>query len=218
MRDTVVIGLGGRPPRPQPPAQPLLRTTFGYLLRRARQEQNRTLADVARAARVSLPYLSELERGRKEASSEILAAVCGALRLELSDLLAEAGRSLAADRARRALIEESARRRRERAGERPARVGEPADGTAAVGGSDQPASFPAPRPRTPRWSSRWTRSAAAVSPARDTVRVTPTPGWPPDDRPGPARPVGPVGADRVRQSGAAPVRRSAARPERPSAW
>ena len=88
MRDTVVIGPGGRrprpepQPRPQPPAQPLLRTTLGYLLRRARWEQNRTLADVARAARVSLPYLSELERGRKEASSEILAAVCGALRIE----------------------------------------------------------------------------------------------------------------------------------------
>jgi transcriptional regulator with XRE-family HTH domain len=147
MRDTVVIGPGGRPPRPQPPAQPLLRTTLGYLLRRARREQNRTLADVARAARVSLPYLSELERGRKEASSEILAAVCGALRLELSDLLAEAGRSLAADRARRALIEERARRRRERAGERPARVGEPADGTAAVGGGiDRSRGFPGTAP------------------------------------------------------------------------
>ena len=146
-RDTVVIGPGGRrPPRPQPPAQPLLRTTLGYLLRRARREQNRTLADVARAARVSLPYLSELERGRKEASSEILAAVCGALRLELSDLLAEAGRSLAADRARRALIEERARRRRERAGERPARIGEPADGTAAVGGSGRSRGFPGPAP------------------------------------------------------------------------
>ncbi len=144
MHDTVVIGPGGR--RPQPPAQPLLRTTLGYLLRRARREQNRTLADVARAARVSLPYLSELERGRKEASSEILAAVCGALRLELSDLLAEAGRSLAADRARRALIEERARRRRERAGERPARVGDPADGTAAVGGRDRSRGFPGTAP------------------------------------------------------------------------
>ena len=82
MRDTVVIGPGGR--QPQPPAQPLLRTTLGHLLRRARREQSRTLADVARAARVSLPYLSELERGRKEASSQIRAAVCGALRLELS--------------------------------------------------------------------------------------------------------------------------------------
>jgi transcriptional regulator with XRE-family HTH domain len=71
---------------------------LGRVLRRARLEQGRTLADVAAAAKVSLPYLSELERGRKEASSEILAAICDALRIELSDLLAEAGRVLAAER------------------------------------------------------------------------------------------------------------------------
>jgi transcriptional regulator with XRE-family HTH domain len=59
---------------------------LGDVLRRNRLEQGRTLSDVARAARVSMPYLSELERGRKEASSEILAAVCDALRIELSDL------------------------------------------------------------------------------------------------------------------------------------
>ena len=51
--------------------------------------QRRTLADVAREARVSTQYLSELERGRKEASSEVLAALCRALRLDLTDLLAE---------------------------------------------------------------------------------------------------------------------------------
>jgi transcriptional regulator with XRE-family HTH domain len=115
MRDSVLIGPGGHPMRPKP----LLRTTLGQILRRARREQGRTLADVARAARVSMPYLSELERGRKEASSEVLAAVCEALRIELSDLLAEAGRHLADERARRALIEERARRRRERTGELP---------------------------------------------------------------------------------------------------
>ncbi|MGO9779201.1 MAG: helix-turn-helix domain-containing protein [Streptosporangiaceae bacterium] len=146
MRDTVVTGRDGPRLRPQPPARPLLRTTLGHLLRRARRQQNRTLADVARAARVSLPYLSELERGRKEASSEILAAVCGALRIELSDLLAEAGRSLAADRARRALIEERARRRAERAGQRAARLGEPAGETAAMGGSGQSGGLPGPAP------------------------------------------------------------------------
>jgi len=112
MRDPVLIGPGGHPMRPRP----LLRTTLGQILRGARREQGRTLADVARAARVSMPYLSELERGRKEASSEVLAAVCEALRIELSDLLAEAGRHLADERARRALVEERARRRRERAG------------------------------------------------------------------------------------------------------
>lgn len=74
---------------------PLLRTTLGDVLRRIRLAQGRTLADVARAAKVSLPYLSELERGRKEASSEILAAICAALRVELADLLAETGRQLA---------------------------------------------------------------------------------------------------------------------------
>ena len=74
--------------------QPLLRTTFGDVLRRIRLEQGRTLADVARAARVSMPYLSELERGRKEASSEILAAICAALGIDLSDLLAEARQDL----------------------------------------------------------------------------------------------------------------------------
>ena len=77
---------------------PLLRTMVGDVLRRIRLEQRRTLADVARAARVSMPYLSELERGRKEASSEVLAAICAALRLDLSDLLAEVGRDLADQR------------------------------------------------------------------------------------------------------------------------
>jgi len=120
MRNSVLVGPGGRQARPKP----LLRTTLGQILRRARREQGRTLADVARAARVSMPYLSELERGRKEASSEVLAAVCDALRIELSDLLAEAGRRLADERARRALIEERARRRKERAGELPPDVTE----------------------------------------------------------------------------------------------
>jgi transcriptional regulator with XRE-family HTH domain len=71
---------------------PLLRTTLGDVLRRTRREQRRTLADVARAAKVSMPYLSEVERGRKEASSEVLGAICEALGIELSDLLTEAGR------------------------------------------------------------------------------------------------------------------------------
>ena len=82
-------------------ARPLLRTTLGDVLRRTRRAQGRTLADVARAARVSMPYLSELERGRKEASSEVLAAICDALGLELAELLAEIGRDLAGRRHRR---------------------------------------------------------------------------------------------------------------------
>lgn len=51
-----------------------------------------------------MPYLSELERGRKEASSEVLAAVCEALRLELSEVLTEVGRSLAQERAQQASV------------------------------------------------------------------------------------------------------------------
>jgi transcriptional regulator with XRE-family HTH domain len=100
MSGPAVIGPGERGPRPRP----LLRTTLGEILRRTRLEQRRTLADVARAARVSMPYLSELERGRKEASSEVLAAVCDALRIELSDLLAVAGRDLVGHRARRGQV------------------------------------------------------------------------------------------------------------------
>ena len=95
-----MIGPGEREQRPRP----LLRTKVGEVLRRTRLEQGRTLADVSRAARVSMPYLSELERGRKEASSEVLAAICDALRIDLSDLLVTVGRDLVDDRARRATV------------------------------------------------------------------------------------------------------------------
>ena len=86
-------------PRPRQRPRPLLRTMIGEVLRRTRRAQGRTLADVSRAARVSVPYLSELERGRKEASSEVLAAICDALRIDLSELLAGVGRELAGERA-----------------------------------------------------------------------------------------------------------------------
>jgi len=82
--------------------RPLLRHMVGHVLRRTRLEQGRTLSDVARTARVSMPYLSELERGRKEASSEVLAAICDALRIDLSDLLAQVGSDLAGDPTRTA--------------------------------------------------------------------------------------------------------------------
>jgi transcriptional regulator with XRE-family HTH domain len=67
----------------------LLRTQLGNTLRGHRLRQRRTLRDVSGAARVSLGYLSEVERGQKEASSELLASICDALDLELADLLAE---------------------------------------------------------------------------------------------------------------------------------
>lgn len=65
----------------------LLREAIGERLRRTRTSQQRTLREVSREARVSLGYLSEVERGRKEASSELLASICGALELPLDELL-----------------------------------------------------------------------------------------------------------------------------------
>ena len=72
----------------------LLRNALGETLRNARNRQNRTLRDVSTAANVSLGYLSEVERGRKEASSELLASICDALDLELPDLLDSVSRSM----------------------------------------------------------------------------------------------------------------------------
>jgi transcriptional regulator with XRE-family HTH domain len=97
MRDLLAFGQSQRQHRPSP----LLRTIVGGVLRRTRLSQCRTLADVAASARISMQYLSELERGRKEASSEILAALCTALGLDLSDLLAAVGHDLLDQRRRR---------------------------------------------------------------------------------------------------------------------
>ena len=79
----------------------LLRTQLGNTLRGHRLRQRRTLRDVSGAARVSLGYLSEVERGQKEASSELLASICDALDLELADLLAEVSLELRGRRRRR---------------------------------------------------------------------------------------------------------------------
>ena len=68
----------------------LLRQLLGDVLRRLRIRQGRTLREVSASARVSLGYLSEVERGRKEASSEVLAAAAHALGLGLGDLLSRA--------------------------------------------------------------------------------------------------------------------------------
>lgn len=80
----------------------LLREVIGDVLRRARVEQGRTLREVSDSARVSLGYLSEVERGRKEASSELLSAICGALDVPLSRVLSEAGDDLAIEESRAA--------------------------------------------------------------------------------------------------------------------
>ena len=73
----------------------LLRHLLGDVLRRLRQRQGRTLREVSASARVSLGYLSEVERGQKEASSELLAAICGALNTPLSHVLGEVSDSFA---------------------------------------------------------------------------------------------------------------------------
>src|SRR3984885_3558547 len=67
----------------------LLRHLLGDVLRRLRQRQGRTLREVSASARVSLGYLSEVERGQKEASSELLSAICTALDTPLSHVLRE---------------------------------------------------------------------------------------------------------------------------------
>lgn len=71
----------------------MLREVIGAELRRIRLLQGRTLRDVSSTASVSLGYLSEVERGEKEASSEMLLAICGALGISLSSMLS----SVAAD-------------------------------------------------------------------------------------------------------------------------
>ena len=73
-----------------------MREAIGSSLRRVRTARRRTLRDVSRRARVSLGYLSEVERGRKEASSELLAAICEALDVALPELLGDAAEALAA--------------------------------------------------------------------------------------------------------------------------
>jgi len=109
----------------------LLRRVIGDALRARRQSQHRTLREVSTAANVSLGYLSEIERGQKEASSELLAAICDALGAQLSELLREVSTSVAA-----------AERVNAPAGGRAPATPEPsapADGRAAV-----PAAAPAP--------------------------------------------------------------------------
>jgi len=72
----------------------LLRRVIGDALRARRQSQHRTLREVSTAANVSLGYLSEIERGQKEASSELLAAICDALGAQLSELLREVSQTV----------------------------------------------------------------------------------------------------------------------------
>lgn len=110
----------------------LLRRVLGDTLRGRRLRQRRTLREVSGAARVSLGYLSEVERGQKEASSELLASICDALDVKLSDLLSEVSETM---------------RRSERAAEvtrMPARVTIPAPARRPVPAGVGRGSAPAP--------------------------------------------------------------------------
>lgn len=73
----------------------VLRRLLGDVLRRQRQRQGRTLREVSSTARVSLGYLSEVERGQKEASSELLGSICMALDVPLSSVLREVSEEMA---------------------------------------------------------------------------------------------------------------------------
>lgn len=83
-----------RPPRATRGIEPLWREATGRVLRRHRHEREERLADVAERAGVSTQYLSEIERGQKDASSEVLAAVAGGLGLTLLDLTTEVASDL----------------------------------------------------------------------------------------------------------------------------
>ena len=97
----------------------LFRRVLGDVLRRERMLQGLTLREVSATARVSLGYISEIERGQKEASSELLSSLCGALDTPLSDVLREVSDAVAVEEARLAigttpLARRPAQRRRRR--------------------------------------------------------------------------------------------------------
>ena len=77
----------------------LFRRLLGEVLRSQRMRQGRTLRQVSADARVSLGYISEIERGHKEASSELLASICSALDVPLSEILSEVSDAVALEEA-----------------------------------------------------------------------------------------------------------------------
>ncbi|GAA2178113.1 hypothetical protein GCM10009784_31340 [Arthrobacter parietis] len=90
------VGLAEDPQRkPKERKMVVLRHEIGDVLRDVRQRQGRTLREVSHSARVSLGYLSEVERGQKEASSELLSSICSALDVPLSMMLREVSDRLA---------------------------------------------------------------------------------------------------------------------------
>ncbi len=81
-----VVPLHRPEPRPQPAPEKLWRQALGEQLRAERNERGERIADIAERAGVSPQYLSELERGRKDPSSEMLSALAGALDLSTREL------------------------------------------------------------------------------------------------------------------------------------
>ena len=77
----------------------LFRRLLGDVLRGARMQRGMTLRELSAEARVSLGYISEIERGQKEASSELLASLCSALDIPLSDVLREVSDAVAVEEA-----------------------------------------------------------------------------------------------------------------------
>jgi transcriptional regulator with XRE-family HTH domain len=142
----------------------LLRRVIGDALRARRQAQHRTLREVSTAANVSLGYLSEIERGQKEASSELLAAICEALGAALSEVLRDVSDALAATNDDRGVLV-------------PAGVGASDDGAAAA---ETPATAPTQAPEAristqPKASIADGKLSVAVhrdGPLKTTLRVT----------------------------------------------
>jgi transcriptional regulator with XRE-family HTH domain len=89
----------------------LFRRLLGDVLRDRRMQRGMTLREVSKEARVSLGYISEIERGQKEASSELLASLCTALELPLSTVLREVSDAVAVEEAAATPISVSAHRR-----------------------------------------------------------------------------------------------------------
>lgn len=156
-----------------------LRELIGATLRRHRHAQHRTLREVADTAGISLTYLSEIERGRKEPSSEVLAALSDALGLVLSEILREVADTLAGLEAARAASPVGflpARRRPapQPAAERTARV---VDLHAQLLGrlthppADQPPAAPQPTPTPAAPATPAPTPQTARSSRRPTARI-----------------------------------------------
>ena len=140
----------------------LLRHLLGDALRRLRLRQGRTLREVSAAARVSLGYLSEVERGQKEASSELLAAICSALGTPLSQVFREVSDNFALAELQSEPVLAGAR---EPALEAPATAGGPAAGVGARGPAAGVGTRPSPE--TPRAFSAAGRPGVRLAPGRD---------------------------------------------------